>query len=165
MATKQNASQKKRLNTLAAITKEQKKKLLESLGNMPTVESACRKSDIGRATYYDWIKEDSVFASAAAKAKKKGRELLSDIAISKLMQLVGDGNVTAIIFWLKNNNEWFANPKFFHHIEIKEDPGVEDKIARQIKEVMVKFISTAAEKGQADRFLHPERYERYKKKL
>jgi hypothetical protein len=158
MAAKRNASQKKRLTTLAATTKEQKKKLLESLANMPTVESACRKADVGRATYYDWLKSDSVFASEAAKAKKKGREMLSDIAVSKLMQLIGDGNITAIIFWLKYNNEWFANPKFYHHIEIKEDPGVDDKIAKQIKETMVKFISTAAEKGQADRFLHPERY-------
>jgi len=163
MAAKRNASQKKRLTTLAATTKEQKQKLLECLSHMPTVESACRKADVGRATYYDWLRVDSKFASAAVKAKKKGRELLSDIAISKLMQLVGEGNVTAIIFWLKHNNEWFANPRFYHHIEIKEDPGVEDKVARQIKETMVKFISTAAEKGQADRFLHPERFNKKRK--
>lgn len=162
MAAKRNASQKKRLTTLAATTKEQKDKLLESLANMPTVESACRKADVGRATYYDWLKNDAGFASLAAKAKKKGRELLSDIAISRLMQLVGDGNVTAIIFWLKHNHEWFANPKFFHYIEIKEDPGIDEKTAERMRKVMENFVRKAAEMGTADRFLNPERYKGHK---
>lgn len=157
MAAKPNASQKKRLTTLAATTKEQKQKLLECLANMPTAQSACRKADVGRATYYDWIKEDSRFASAAAKAKKKGRELLSDVAISKLMQLVAEGNITAIIFWLKHNNEWFANPKFFHTIEIKDDPGLDEKAEKMVKTAMANFIRFEVGRGNADHYLNPER--------
>lgn len=160
MATKKQASQKKRLNTLAATTKAQKQKLLESLANMPTVESACRKSGVGRSTYYDWIKSDNDFASVVVKEKKKGRELLSDIAVSKLMQLIGDGNITAIIFYLKHNHEWFANPKFFHYIEVKEDKSIDEESSERIKRVMHNFVRKAAEMGGADRYLDPEGYKR-----
>ncbi len=138
--TKTETKIEKRQKTLAKQTVAKKQKLLECLAVMPTVESACRKADVGRSTYYDWI-ADTKFEQVATKAKKKGRDLLSDVAISKLMQLVSDGNITAIIFWLKHNHLWFANPKFFHYVEIVENRGIDPQQEKLIKKVIGNFVT------------------------
>ena len=137
--TKTETKIEKRQATLAKQTAAKKQQLLECLAIMPTVESACRKAGVGRATYYDWI-SDNKFEQAATRAKKKGRQLLSDVAVSKLMQLVSDGNITAIIFWLRHNHEWFANPKFFHHIEVVQDTGVDPATKELIYQAIGKYV-------------------------
>lgn len=159
MAAKHSASHKKRLNTLAAQTTEKKQKLLECLTTMPTIESACRKADVGRATYYEWI-ADYKFQQAAVRAKAKGRELLCDIAISQLMRLVGEGNITAIIFYLKHNHQWFAPPKQFFEMQIIEDKGLDEKQKAMIHQTIERYVTKVAQMGHGDRLAHPEKYKR-----
>jgi hypothetical protein len=91
-------------------TKE-KQLLLEEMRKTPVIEIVCKKNSVGRATYYRWRKEDSKFADAADDALKEGESKVSDLAESRLISAIQMGNMTAIIFWLKNHNPKYADSK------------------------------------------------------
>lgn len=107
MAAKPSAK-KKRLATLAVKTAEQKLAILEHLGKCCIVQLACERTNVGRSTYYKWLSEDKEFKELADKAIKAGRAYLNDVAFSGLLKKIQEGNMTALIFWLKNNHVWFA---------------------------------------------------------
>jgi len=58
---------------------------------------ACRAVNIDRGTSYDWQKADAAFARAVRDAE----EAMLDMAESRLMGLVGEGDLGAICFLLK----------------------------------------------------------------
>lgn len=99
---------KKRLATLAKKTTEQKLVVLEHLAKCCIVQLACERTGVGRSTYYKWLSEDEEFKESADKAINAGRAYLNDIAFSGLLKKIQEGNMTAIIFLLKNNHPWFA---------------------------------------------------------
>lgn len=99
---------KKRLATLAKKTTEQKLAILEHLAKCCIVQLACERTGVGRSTYYKWLSEDEEFKESAEKAINAGRAYLNDIAFSGLLKKIQEGNMTAIIFLLKNNHPWFA---------------------------------------------------------
>lgn len=99
---------KKRLATLAKKTTEQKLAILEHLAKCCIVQLACERTGVGRSTYYKWLSEDEEFKELADKAINAGRAYLNDIAFSGLLKKIQEGNMTAIIFLLKNNHPWFA---------------------------------------------------------
>lgn len=78
--------------------------LLEQLRKVPIVSIACEKAGIGRATYYRWKKEDEEFAKAADEAASEGTHLVSDMAESQLLGAIRDGNLGAVMYWLKHRN-------------------------------------------------------------
>jgi hypothetical protein len=82
-----------------------KDKLIEFLVRTPIVQVACEKIGIGRATYYRWLKIDPDFKSKAENAICIGKGLINDLAESQLISAIKDQNMTAIIFWLKNNHQ------------------------------------------------------------
>lgn len=85
-------------------TEENKARLVEQLKKTPIVQIACEKEGVGRASYYRWRKEDQEFADAADEAMCTGKSLISDLAESQLIKAIRDGNMTAIIYWLKNQH-------------------------------------------------------------
>ena len=85
-------------------TEENKARLVEQLKKTPIVQIACEKEGLGRASYYRWRKEDPEFADAADEALCTGKSLISDLAESQLIKAIRDGNMTAIIYWLKNQH-------------------------------------------------------------
>ena len=85
--------------------KDRKAELLKQLKITPVVEVACRKVGVGRATFYRWKKEDQKFADKAEYALQEGSHLVNDMAESKLISAIKDGNMTGIIFWLKNHQD------------------------------------------------------------
>lgn len=85
-------------------TEKNKAALLENLRKTPIVEVACKNAGIGRATYYRWRKEDEKFAEESDESLYSGKKIVNDLAESQLMKAVRDGNMTGIIFWLKNNH-------------------------------------------------------------
>lgn len=89
---------------IAAKTVSNKAKLIEQFKKTPIVQIACEKTGIGRASYYRWRKEDDEFALAADEALTGGKQLISDLAESQLIRAIQDGNMTAIIYWLKNQH-------------------------------------------------------------
>lgn len=86
----------------------QKAELIKQLKKTPIVEVACKKLGIGRATYYRWKKDDSKFAEEAEFALDEGSQLVNDMAESQLINAIKEGNMTGIIFWLKNHHKQYS---------------------------------------------------------
>lgn len=78
--------------------------LIEQLRKLPVVSVACEKTGIGRASYYRWRQEDPAFAAAADEAIADGTNLVSDMAESQLLSQIRDGNLGAVMYWLKHRN-------------------------------------------------------------
>jgi len=75
-----------------------KKEFLVNLANsLGIVTSACKKTGINRSTYYDWLKNDLEFASDCDHVVEEA----IDFVESQLLQKISDGDITAIIFFLR----------------------------------------------------------------
>lgn len=85
-----------------------KQKLIDQLKKTPVIEVACKKEGIARATFYRWRKQDPIFAEEADFALNEGSQLINDMAESQLITAIKDGNLTGIIFWLKNHHKQYA---------------------------------------------------------
>ena len=82
---------------------EKKKKMfLKALHeNRGNISYACSATDIGRTHYYRWIKEDAEFKEAVLNVK----EYNIDHVESKLHEKIDEGDITAIIFYLKTQGK------------------------------------------------------------
>jgi ACT domain-containing protein len=87
---------------------ESKEALLEQLKKTPIIQVACEKVGVARATFYRWRKDDKEFAQQADEALSSGSALINDMAESMLISAIKNGNITAIIFWLKNHHKTYA---------------------------------------------------------
>lgn len=99
----------KRLATLAEKTEKNKREMVAELQKMPIVQVACERVGVSRAAYYKWRLDDAPFARAADRALEASKFRVNDMARSQLLRLIQSGNLTAIIFWLKNNDPAFSN--------------------------------------------------------
>lgn len=88
-----------------------KEVLLEQLLKTPIVQIACEKTGIARSTYYRWLDDDDEFNNKIKEAIRKGKSLINDMAESKLISAIQNGNTTAIIYWLKNNHKGYVERK------------------------------------------------------
>jgi len=83
-------------------TEHHKKALLEALTkSLGIVTTACKQADVGRTTYYQWLREDPEFKKAVADIK----EVALDFAESQLHKQIQEGNTTATIFFLKTQGK------------------------------------------------------------
>ena len=85
-----------------------KNRFLEELEKNPIIQIACKKTGIAKATFYRWIKTDKKFKKDSEESLNQGRLLINDLAESKLISSISNGNLTAIIYWLKNNNPRYS---------------------------------------------------------
>ena len=69
--------------------------------NEGNISKSCIKSNISRSSVYQWINEDDDFKD---RVEQVGDELL-DMVESALIQKIKDGNLTAIIFYLKTKGQ------------------------------------------------------------
>jgi hypothetical protein len=83
---------------------QNKDELIMMLKKTPIVQLACEKIGISRATFYRWKKSDPSFEEQADTAIYVGKHLVNDMAESQLIRAIKEGNMTSIIFWLKNNH-------------------------------------------------------------
>ena len=131
MSSPENNKTEKRLATLEIQTEKQKKSLIVQLRKTPIVQLACERTDVGRSTYDKWRAHDLVFARAADQAIEAGRFFVNDLAESKLIRLIQNDNLTAIIFWLKHNH-----PKYtILNRVIREYEVVTDRLSVEEKNV------------------------------
>lgn len=61
------------------------------------ISVTCEAVGVSRRTYYNWFEQDEEFKDAILSVK----ESMIDFTESKLMELIREKNVTAIIFYLK----------------------------------------------------------------
>lgn len=87
--------------------RELKKTIPTLLEKNPIIAFVCQKTGISRQTYYRWLEECSKFKSDCESAILNGKQNINDLAYSKLVELIKSSNITAIIFWLKNNHPDF----------------------------------------------------------
>jgi len=110
-------------NTINLRQAKDKETLLNNLRQMPIVELACKKSNICRATFYRWKKEDKEFAKVAEEAIIEGEGLINDMSESQLISLIRDGNFQAIQLWLKHHSKKYAEKlDITANVNIKEEP-------------------------------------------
>ena len=89
-----------------------KKKILESIQEMPIVEIMCKKLGVSRNTYYRWLKEDPVFKEEAKEALSQGEERIHDMAESVLFEGVRNKDMDCVKFWLTRRNEKYKTNYF-----------------------------------------------------
>lgn len=127
-----NSKTDKKKETSKSKTADAKILLLEKLTQTSIVQVACKGSGISRATYYRWRNEDGEFAELADKAIKAGSLLINDMAESQLINAIKNGNMTGIIFWLKNHHFAYSDKILHNH---KHDHNFPDISPEQAKEV------------------------------
>ncbi len=84
------------------IQKKQKSNFLKVIKKlMGNISQSCEKVGITRQVFYQWLSEDENFK----RSYENQNEYEIDFAESKLMQEINDGNITAIIFFLKTKGK------------------------------------------------------------
>ncbi|MDE1924933.1 MAG: hypothetical protein KGH79_02005 [Patescibacteria group bacterium] len=81
-----------------------KKKFLETLRENHVVLAVCRKTGVGKTTYYRWRQEDPEFAIEADLAIREGIELVNDAAESNIIAEIKNRDKDASKFWLKHRH-------------------------------------------------------------
>jgi hypothetical protein len=83
-------------------TTHTKKALLEALDkSLGVVTTACKIAGVSRRTYYDYYNKDADFKEQADDIGN----VVIDFAESKLHKAIEQGNITAIIFYLKTKGK------------------------------------------------------------
>ena len=102
---------------------ESKALLIENLKRTPIISVVCEKLGIGRASYYRW-REDPEFAKACDLAINEGSQVVNDMAEAQLLTSIKNGNLGAIIFWLKNRHSAYRTRvelSATNHFELSEE--------------------------------------------
>lgn len=95
--------------TIELRQKKLKEALLEQLKRTPTIETACQKVGIGRATVYRWREQSSKFREQMESALDEGRTFMSDVAENQLFSLIGEKKYEAIRLYLSTHNPRYSN--------------------------------------------------------
>lgn len=98
-----------RRETITARQNKLKEAFLEQLKRTPTIETACQKVGVARATVYRWINVSKSFEKKVDEALTEGRTFMSDIAENQLFSLIGEKKIEAIRLYLSTHNTRYSN--------------------------------------------------------
>jgi len=110
--------------------------VIEQLKKTPVVQITCEKTSVGRSTYYRWLEKSPEFAKRANEAIKEGEGLVSDMAESQLLAAIRDGNLGAVVFWLRNHHKNYTN-----RIEITSNKGNDEELSPDQKKLIEKALA------------------------
>jgi len=113
--------------TIEKRQEELKQAIIDQLKETPIITVACKRSGVGRATYYRWRSEDSQFAIAINSALKEGIELINDLSESQIIQLIKEKKLPAISLWLKHNNPRYGGRNMRREMPVSPEPLTEDE--------------------------------------
>lgn len=120
--------------------KKQKELFVQQLAKTPIIQLVCEKLNIGRTTFYRWIKCDKKFALECEKALEEGCALINDMAESTLISLMKDGNLSACIYWLKNRHDTYKNK-----LEVSGNLNVKnDELTKEQEKNIMKALKLAS---------------------
>lgn len=102
--------------------KKTEESFLSQLEKVPNISLACEKLGISRNTVYRWRKEDPDFNSKVNSALENGILSVSDLAESKLIGLINQGSLRAIMYWLENNSSRYSKPNLKEFRDKKNIP-------------------------------------------
>lgn len=86
-----------------------KELFIEQLQKTPIVQVCCEKLNTSRASFYRMKTADKKFSVKADQAIAEGRRLVNDIAESRLMTAIQNGNLSSIMYWLRFNHPIYGN--------------------------------------------------------
>lgn len=86
-----------------------KELFVEQLQKTPIVQVCCEKLNTSRASFYRMKAADKKFSAKADQAIAEGRRLVNDIAESRLMTAIQNGNLSSIMYWLRFNHPIYGN--------------------------------------------------------
>jgi len=112
------------------ISKELRKTFIEELKKEGNIYFACTKTNIGRATFYRWIKNKE-FKKVANDALMIGRENGVDIAEFSLLNLVKRGDLGAIKYYLPHNSSRYKGNNVSKVILVHKVQNQQEKFVRQ----------------------------------
>src|SRR3989338_4560343 len=95
---------------------------LEQIKSIPNVSLACEKVGLSRNTVYRWCNEDPEFKERVDAALENGIESVNDLAESKLITNINNGNMRAIQYWLDNNKKTYIRPRPKNFWDILDEP-------------------------------------------
>lgn len=90
-----------------------KKQLLERLLKNFTIASACNSVGVDRKTFYRWAEEDPEFKIAAYENILECKRTVTDMANTKLVKHIENGNLTAVMYWLNNRDPEIATKQIY----------------------------------------------------
>jgi len=76
---------------------------LEELTRTSNISISCERANLSRQTIYRWMDEDSDFEDDVYRAINFGVESINDLAESKLITHIKNGNQRSIEYWLNNH--------------------------------------------------------------
>lgn len=94
-------------------TKALLNKLVEELEKTPLIQIACDKIGISRNTFYRWMKEDKEFLARVNEATSLGTGLVSDVAISNVLEGIKRKDAMYTKYWLSHKHPDFRRPYVF----------------------------------------------------
>ena len=109
-----------------------KKIFLEELSKTPIVSAVCNKISISRQTVYRWQREDFEFKYKYEDVYKQGTSNINDLAKSKLISKINEGDMQSIKFWLDSRDLEFAKPRTYYLKQIEAKEEKIDKITVEI---------------------------------
>lgn len=119
----------------------EKTKFLDALRKTPIIQLASQQAGLpSRATYYRWRKDDPEFAKACDEAIGEGVELISDLAETRLVTAIKDGDFNAIRFWLKNRD-----PDYAEKLQIQAKVEAVDKPLTPEQEAVIRHAIRLAQ--------------------
>lgn len=98
-----------RKDSISARQNKIKEALLDQLRRTPTIETACQKVNVARATVYRWIAASKKFEKQIDAAQLEGRAFMLDIAENQLFSLIGEKKFEAIRLFLSTHNPRYGN--------------------------------------------------------
>jgi hypothetical protein len=111
--------------------------LKETRGN---VLAACSRVGLPRRTFYNWKNEDSKWSKNIGEILEEERENMVDFAEGKLFELIGSGDKTAIIFYLKTMGERY-HPR--QAVELSGTLETNNKLSEEDKKDIIERFKNA----------------------
>jgi len=96
--TKPDNNKKKERRSTRFLKRQFVENFFKKTGN---ISELCRETGVSRQTYYDWMEKDEKFK----KNIEIQQEGILDFAESKLLKLIDEKNVAAVIFFLKTKGK------------------------------------------------------------
>lgn len=120
-----------RRDTIKARQNKLKEAFLEQLKRTPTIETACQKVGVTRATVYRWLNGNKKFEKLVDEALVEGRTFMSDIAENQLFSLIGDKKIEAIRLYLSTHNARYSNK-----IELSGSVSKDEPLTKEQKKLI-----------------------------
>jgi hypothetical protein len=109
-----------------------KKIFLEELSKTPVMSAVCNKLNLSRETIYRWQREDFEFKHEYELVYKYGTNNVNDLAKSKIISKINDGDFHATKFWLESRDPEFAKPRIYYLKQAEQKEEKVDKITVRI---------------------------------